>query len=574
MAPEAKTRDAQDDTMDATPNLSLPFLMAAQAQKHVTHNEALRALDAVVQLAVADKDLATPPGAPAEGACYLVAAGPTGAWSGQSGKVAAFQDGAWAFYAPRTGWLAWVADEATLYVWNGTAWAIFAGGDGGSLANVVEDATPQLGGDLDANGHGIGFDDGTGLTDDAGNAQLILHKTASAVNCVGVTNAATGSAPQIAAEGGESNIDLTLAGKGTGHPKAALFGVNATADATTKFAVAAAASLFNHAGAGHQHKINKAAAGDTASLLFQTGTSGRAEMGTAGDDDFHVKVSADGATWKEALVVDRASGAVSLPLTPRREILTANRTYYVRTDGSDANTGLANTSGGAFLTIQKAIDTVAGLDLSVYDALIQVGAGTYTSQVALKTIVGAGLVTLRGDTSTPANVVISTTGADCILGNFIQARYHIEGFRLTAATAGRGIFGLGGALNITFGSLEFASVPSGYYQIAAGQGCSIVANANYAIVGGAGSGMHIFCSNAHVSIAGRTVTLTGTPPFGEFVRAIFLGLVEAQSATFSGSATGARYNAFGNAVIYTNSGGATHFPGNASGAASSGGQYL
>ncbi len=181
---------------------------------------------------------------------------------------------------------------------------------------------PQLGGDLDANGHNIGFDNGTGITDDAGNEQIVFHKTASAVNQVGVTNAATGNAPQIAAEGGDTNIDLTLAGKGTGHPKAALFGVNAGADTTTRFAVAAAASLFNHAGAGHQHKINKNAAGDTASLLFQTGFSGRAEMGTTGDDDFHFKVSADGSAWNEAIVVDRSTGRVSLPATPELATLT------------------------------------------------------------------------------------------------------------------------------------------------------------------------------------------------------------------------------------------------------------
>ena len=89
--------------MDASPNLNLPFIMAAQAQKHVTHNEALRALDAIVQLAVSDKDLATPPGSPGDGACYIVAASPTGAWSGQAGKIAAYQDGAWAFYEPARG---------------------------------------------------------------------------------------------------------------------------------------------------------------------------------------------------------------------------------------------------------------------------------------------------------------------------------------------------------------------------------------------------------------------------------------------------------------------------------------
>jgi hypothetical protein len=201
------------DGMDTTPNLSLPYIAAAQAQKHVTHNEALRALDAIVQLAVLDKDLAAPPVSPAEGARYIVAASPTGVWSGQAGRIAAWQDAAWAFYTPNEGWLAWVADEDTLYIWSGAAWTAFAVG---SLDEVVEDAAPQLGGDLDANGHNIAFDDATGLTDDAGNEQLVFHKTAGAVNQIGVTNAPTGTGPQLAAEGTDPNIDLRLAPKGTG----------------------------------------------------------------------------------------------------------------------------------------------------------------------------------------------------------------------------------------------------------------------------------------------------------------------------------------------------------------------
>jgi uncharacterized protein DUF2793/endosialidase-like protein len=200
------------DGMDTTPNLSLPFIAAAQAQKHVTHNEALRALDAVVQLMVLDKDLAAPPGSPTDGARYIVAASPTGAWAGQPDRIAAWQDGAWAFYVPHEGWLAWVADEDALYAWSGTAWTSAAG----RLSNLLEDATPQLGGDLDANGHGIAFDDGTGLTDDSGNEQLVLHKAAGAVNWIGIANAPTGTAPQLAAEGTDPNIDLRLTPKGTG----------------------------------------------------------------------------------------------------------------------------------------------------------------------------------------------------------------------------------------------------------------------------------------------------------------------------------------------------------------------
>ena len=85
-------------------------------------------------------------------------------------------------------------------------------------------------------------------------------------------------------------------------------GINASHDGTNRLAVSSPATLLNHEGAGHQLKINKAAAGDTASLLFQTGFGGRAEMGTSGNDDFAVKVSADGAAWTTALSLDAASG--------------------------------------------------------------------------------------------------------------------------------------------------------------------------------------------------------------------------------------------------------------------------
>ena len=90
-----------------------------------------------------------------------------------------------------------------------------------------------------------------------------------------------------------------------------LLGVNATADTTNKFAVSSSAVLFNNAGAGIQFKINKVAAADTASLLFQTGFSGRAEIGITGDDDLHFKVSATGSSFKESLIVAAGSGLVT-----------------------------------------------------------------------------------------------------------------------------------------------------------------------------------------------------------------------------------------------------------------------
>jgi hypothetical protein len=561
--------------MDATSNLSLPFIMAAQAQKHITHNEALRALDAVVQLMVLDKDLNSPPGSPVEGARYIVAASPTGAWSGQADKIAAYQDGAWAFYVPREGWLAWAADEDALYVWTGSAWSAFAGGGGGgSLDNVVEDTTPQLGGDLDGNGRNIGLDDGTAITDDAGNEQVTFHKTASAVNQVGITNAATGSAPKIAAEGGDTNIDLTLAGKGSGHPKAALFGVNATADATTRFAVAAAASLFDHAGNGHQHKINKNAAGDTASLLFQTASSGRAEMGTAGDDNFHFKVSADGSTWKEAIVIDRSTGAASFPLTPKREILTANRTYYVRTDGSDANTGLVDSLGGAFLTRQKAYDVIAGtLDLAGFTVTVQIKDGTYTGGVIIaQPWTGGGAVMFQGNSGTPANVLVSTTSADCYQATCpLPGTLTIKDQKLQTTTAGSGI-NLGGAGRISYQNINFGACAAAQLQTS-GPG-KIACTGNYSITGG-GTNHMLATAAGSIQIGAFTVTLSGTPAFsGSFAQSSSSAGIDAAGTTYSGSATGVRYSAVLLGWIYVGGGGANFFPGNSAGSTSSGGQYL
>ncbi|HYG26009.1 MAG TPA: DUF2793 domain-containing protein [Caulobacteraceae bacterium] len=95
-----------------------------------------------------------------------------------------------------------------------------------------------------------------------------------------------------------------------------LLGVNATADAANKLAVSSAAVLFNHAGEGSQVKVNKNAAADTASHLFQTGFSGRAEFGLAGSDDFSIKVSSDGAAWSTVLTADRASGRMTIARAP------------------------------------------------------------------------------------------------------------------------------------------------------------------------------------------------------------------------------------------------------------------
>ena len=219
--------------MSDTTRLGLPLIAAGQAQKHVTHNEALRILDGLVQAVVVDRDLTTPPASPAEGAGWIVAAAPTGAWSGHAGHLALFADGAWTFLVPQPGWSVWVLDENRPLYWNGSAWQPLLQAIG-ALADLV----------------GVGI----GTAPDATNA---LAVKAPAALFAGVP----------AADGGSGDIRLTIA---------------------------------------------KEAVADTASLLFQSGWSGRAEIGLTGDDDLRVKVSPDGATWIDALRFVAATGQLVL----------------------------------------------------------------------------------------------------------------------------------------------------------------------------------------------------------------------------------------------------------------------
>ncbi|NOX74314.1 MAG: DUF2793 domain-containing protein [Alphaproteobacteria bacterium] len=92
--------------MTNTPNLSLPYLAAAQAQKHVTVNEALSLIDALAQMAVASVGATSPPATPAEGDRYIVASNASGAWTGWNNSIALFSSGALLRLIPQTGWLA------------------------------------------------------------------------------------------------------------------------------------------------------------------------------------------------------------------------------------------------------------------------------------------------------------------------------------------------------------------------------------------------------------------------------------------------------------------------------------
>jgi len=208
--------------MDITPNLELPYIMAAQAQKHITHNEAVRALDALVQIVVADMDLTVPPSSPLNGDRYIPASGASGAWVGKEGQIAAFQDNVWIFYQPQEGWLVWVSDENQLYVYDGTNWTVYSGSGFGSASATLNSG---------ANGASTRFElaeeelilsgafmDSTIVIPDRAIVFAVSTRTTLAIT--GATSYDCGIAGEIAKYGGSLSIALGSSNSGVTGPSA------------------------------------------------------------------------------------------------------------------------------------------------------------------------------------------------------------------------------------------------------------------------------------------------------------------------------------------------------------------
>lgn len=254
-----------------------------------------------------------------------------------------------------------------------------------------------------------------------------------------------------------------------------------------------------------------------------------------------------------------------------REALTANRTYYVRADGSDANTGLANTAGGAFLTLQKAYDTIAAkLDLAGFTATVQVGAvATFTSGIAIAkpwTGGGAIVIDLGGGT-------INSGAAGCLSNSAaLPGLVTIQNGTLTTSANGTLITN-GGTGTIRVGAgITFGSAGLGDHMSNQGAGATIRCVANYAISGGARYHM-LNVGPSLIDVNSLTITLTGTPAFSSGFAGVQGGQITGYFNTYSGAATGVRYTADRLGLIDAR-GGATYFPGDTAGTVTNSGLYI
>jgi hypothetical protein len=375
--------------MTTTPHLALPLIAAAQAQKHVTHNEALFAVDALLHCAVKDKDLAAPPASPAEGDRYIVAGGATGAWAGKTGQVAARQDEVWRFYPPQAGWIAFVVDGLQLYHFNGTAWA------------------PGV---------------------------------------VAITNLQ----------------NLTLLGIGT------------AADATNPFSTKLnnelhAAKTIAEGGTGNiQVKVSKESAAKSASHLFQTNFSGRAELGLTGDDNLHLKVSADGAAWVEALVFAAATGAATFG-APTVTAASAASGAGLRLPRGEAPTAPVNgdlwsTTAGWFVRTNGGTQQLAVYNAAATFAGVNVG-GALTGATAGSFSGAVSTAALSATSGTFTSTLSVNNGAELNVwgpGSTVRLRFVNDGTTGYLQGAALNLCGIGGGNTVATvtGSLQVAGVVS------------------------------------------------------------------------------------------------------------------
>jgi hypothetical protein len=607
--------------MTDTPNLALPFIEGSQAQKHVTHNEALRILDAAIQVAVLDMTRTVAPSSPAEGERHVVAAGASGAWAGQGNAIATWQDGAWAFLVPRTGWCIWSVADNVVFVFDGAHWRdqrdlpvtldnavhvginttasspnllsvksnaalltaipVADGGSGDARLQISKDSAAKtasvffsdafsgraefglVGSDafkLKVSADGSAWVEAFNIDQTTGNLALPRGLLLTGIiappqitanqNDYNPTGVAAASVLQLSSDASRTVSGLAGGAEGrvvslinTGSQPIVLADESTSSSAVNRFTLGA----------------NLTVAAKQAAMLRYDGTAAR----------WRLIAGATGLLAAANNLSDLASVAAARANLGVREQLTASRIYYVRTDGSDGNNGLANSSGGAFLTLQKAIDTVAALDLSIYNVTIQVADGTYAGAVVVSAPwTGSGAVTLQGNTSTPANALLSTGAGDCITV-LAGGTLTVTGFKLTNS----GAF----LLHASSGAIRFSLLTfgtCGSQQVRVTDGGRMLASGNYSIDGGAGNHWSAL-GNGIIRVQAKTITLTGTPAFsGAFANADLGSTVLVNGNSFSGSATGARYSATNNAVISSGGAGATYLPGNAAGITGSGGQYI
>lgn len=259
-------------------------------------------------------------------------------------------------------------------------------------------------------------------------------------------------------------------------------------------------------------------------------------------------------------------------LSGGRDTLKSSRIYYIDvTNGNDNNDGRAAGAGRAFQTPQKFWDNVLKLDLNGYDVTGQLADGTYTG--GLSSIIPAlgGNVIFNGNSSTPTNVIISKSSGDTISLNG-GARLTLQNMRV-GSTGGNGCIcdGAGSKLTLGVGFSLGACTNVGLMgqtngEVRVGNGLTVAGNMT----------AYYYVQNGGIITSSSTITMSGTPAFSTagIVFDTCGSVTLFGSTSFSGSATGKRYQGMMNALLQSFGAGtsSTFFPGNSNGTTATGAQ--
>lgn len=257
---------------------------------------------------------------------------------------------------------------------------------------------------------------------------------------------------------------------------------------------------------------------------------------------------------------------------PEREQLYSNRTYYVRVDGNDNNDGLSDTVGGAFSSIQKAVDASLLIDASGYIITIQVRDGTYNECVVLRWHSGYYPIVIQGNTSTIGAVVVNGTGTHTFRceGNWVIR--HLETRNNSAGQYN--VIGLYSGCNLTLGpGMQYGSGQSAH--VGSYYGARVTVSSNFNISGNAAYGI-LAAFGGWVYVSNVVCTFIGARTFSTaFIAAQNSSNIRSTGFTWVGTTpTGTRYRSTENSTIHAANASSTYFPGTVAGVLTYGGQYI
>jgi len=498
--PISKPVPSSGQTVEATIRLEVAFSNIANITISIdpSMQVALQRLTSLPWISVISMALATPPASPTPGDTYLIASSPTGAWSGQAGKITEYTSAGWAIITPK-------------------------------------------------NGHGIGLPDGSvyvrigGTYRKRGQVETAISKsglTFSPSDMDQLAIAIRSNALNYKATGGTATA-LT----GTFDPTLTVTD-GLTLNIVPQFSNTGAATLLG------------------APILHRNGSPLIKGDLFAG---MPVTVVRHSGSW---YLTGVSYGEMLVPLT-------ADTTFWIRSDGDDSHDGLTNTAGGAFQTILGAYNAIRSryfangfivtLRIGLTGSYVGFTHGTWPGTVVLDgTGVTATITRITGDVQCVATVGQQLTVKNCVISG-------------TAGANNRGVWCAGGIL--TMDTCTWISPGGTVYQHALVEnGGSLYMLGNHSMSGNCATlfsavgGSNIYLGNTAVAVQ---ITLPGTPAFG--TAAVYLfeqSLVMNRGCTFIGGATGPRYSGQTNSVFSTAGGGANFFPGNSAGSTSTGAQYV